>query len=561
MKNKGITLIALVITIIILLILAGVAISSLTGENGLLKKIQKASEENSEATAKEKLELLLLDMQAEKVSNDKYNENEYLTNKIEENEMAIDGNIVTANGWKFEIDRSIPEIVKVLGKSEEYVEPKSLIAWYDGIENTENGHDYNATAWRDLTGNNETGATINGATWTPNGLLFDGSNDWVNMNSILMPETEDFTIDIVVSVYKYDSNSAYILAQCNSSANAEGRTGIGTYGNQIGFIGASCTDGNQIKVYEHKLAEKINITVTRKTNKIEIWINGQKKEEYIKEGAIISQFNTVLGRWGMYDGLYFNGVIYSVKAYNEALNAGEIQKSYNQNNKKFNIEEKAGNGEYVKTGLTAYYDGIENTGNGHDYNTTIWKDLTGNNEIGATINGATWTSNGLLFDGSNDWVNMNSILMPETEDFTIDVVASVNKYSNGVYMLAQCNSSANAGGRTGIRIDSNEVQLFGASCTGFEFIKMYETQLTEKINITVTRKSDKIELWVNGQKKAEYIKEGGIISQYNTVLGRWGMYNNYYFNGIIYSVKSYNKTLSTEEIQQNYNVNKLRFNI
>ena len=57
MKNKGITLIALVITIIILLILAGVAISSLTGENGLLKKIQKASEENSEGTAKEKLEL------------------------------------------------------------------------------------------------------------------------------------------------------------------------------------------------------------------------------------------------------------------------------------------------------------------------------------------------------------------------------------------------------------------------------------------------------------------------------------------------------------------------
>ncbi len=37
-NNKGITLIALVITIIILLILAGVAIRTITGEDGLLRK-------------------------------------------------------------------------------------------------------------------------------------------------------------------------------------------------------------------------------------------------------------------------------------------------------------------------------------------------------------------------------------------------------------------------------------------------------------------------------------------------------------------------------------------
>jgi len=37
-NNKGITLIALVITIIVLLILAGVAIATLTGDNGILTK-------------------------------------------------------------------------------------------------------------------------------------------------------------------------------------------------------------------------------------------------------------------------------------------------------------------------------------------------------------------------------------------------------------------------------------------------------------------------------------------------------------------------------------------
>ena len=38
--NKGITLIALVITIIVLLILAGVTIATLTGDNGILTKAQ-----------------------------------------------------------------------------------------------------------------------------------------------------------------------------------------------------------------------------------------------------------------------------------------------------------------------------------------------------------------------------------------------------------------------------------------------------------------------------------------------------------------------------------------
>lgn len=37
-KQNGITLIALVITIIILLILAGISIATLTGENGILRK-------------------------------------------------------------------------------------------------------------------------------------------------------------------------------------------------------------------------------------------------------------------------------------------------------------------------------------------------------------------------------------------------------------------------------------------------------------------------------------------------------------------------------------------
>ena len=55
--NKGITLIALVITIIVLLILAAVSIATLTGENGILTRANDAKTSTEIAEEKEKIEL------------------------------------------------------------------------------------------------------------------------------------------------------------------------------------------------------------------------------------------------------------------------------------------------------------------------------------------------------------------------------------------------------------------------------------------------------------------------------------------------------------------------
>ena len=56
-KTNGITLIALVITIIVLLILAGVTITTLTGENGILNKADTAQVETRAATVEELVRL------------------------------------------------------------------------------------------------------------------------------------------------------------------------------------------------------------------------------------------------------------------------------------------------------------------------------------------------------------------------------------------------------------------------------------------------------------------------------------------------------------------------
>ena len=59
-ERKGITLIALVITIIVLLILAGVSIAMLTGQNGILTQANNAKDETEQANAKEKVELAVI---------------------------------------------------------------------------------------------------------------------------------------------------------------------------------------------------------------------------------------------------------------------------------------------------------------------------------------------------------------------------------------------------------------------------------------------------------------------------------------------------------------------
>lgn len=58
-KNGGITLIALVITIIVLLILAGVSIAMLSGDNGLLTRSSQAASKERIAGAKDTISTLV----------------------------------------------------------------------------------------------------------------------------------------------------------------------------------------------------------------------------------------------------------------------------------------------------------------------------------------------------------------------------------------------------------------------------------------------------------------------------------------------------------------------
>ena len=89
--EKGITLVSLVVTIVVLLILAGVSINTVVGDDGIIQKAKEKAEATKQASAEEEMNRLVLEYQLAK--NDETLES-FLKEKVTEG--RIDG--VTDNG-------------------------------------------------------------------------------------------------------------------------------------------------------------------------------------------------------------------------------------------------------------------------------------------------------------------------------------------------------------------------------------------------------------------------------------------------------------------------------
>ena len=135
-KNKGITLIALIVTIIVLLILAGVSITMLLGDNGIINQTQKAKEETIIASEKEVINLSYINCQQENKYDNEINEKDlqeeiknygYLTevNKRGKNFIIVFNE--TQNKYTLLSDGSIK-----LGEIEEAIQYNIIINEYEG---------------------------------------------------------------------------------------------------------------------------------------------------------------------------------------------------------------------------------------------------------------------------------------------------------------------------------------------------------------------------------------------------------------------------------------------
>ena len=89
-NEKAITLIALVVTIVVLLILASVSISMLAGENGIITQTQKAKLENRGGTVEERVNLWKTEIATTEYSKLDVDTEEQMLQKLIDEELVIE---------------------------------------------------------------------------------------------------------------------------------------------------------------------------------------------------------------------------------------------------------------------------------------------------------------------------------------------------------------------------------------------------------------------------------------------------------------------------------------
>ena len=124
---KGITLIALIITIIVLLILAGITLSTLAGRRGIINQAQNAEKEHTKASALEDITMVTYQSLDNKGNMD--------TTKLEQGLNEIGATIksktenkwtVEQNGYEFEIDIETGDVIAKGTTGETVSEPTDI---------------------------------------------------------------------------------------------------------------------------------------------------------------------------------------------------------------------------------------------------------------------------------------------------------------------------------------------------------------------------------------------------------------------------------------------------
>lgn len=595
-RNKGITLIALVITIIILLILAGISIQAIINNN-LIQNATTATEIYNKEQAKEKLIRTLNSLAISKYRDKNYNDKEYIDNQIKKDGMSIDSDdIVTVNKYKFKIDREKLEIIEEAGKEElsdfeklqsSYVQD-GLVCWYDGIYNTVSGHDKNATVWQDLTGNNNNGTLKNinntdDSGWTSNSLILDGIDDWVQMTQI--PASEDgITVEIVAKVLDVSEGS-----QENYICNYESG-GIGITQN-LGKIRESAYIEKYVGFYDEKNIKisqiySMSTGVDKKNETMYSSINNNKQISIFGGQYSEPQNNTVFvigtnpngNQSDLPTGEKMPNIeVYSIRIYNRSLTADEISKNYEEDKRRFQIEDIKDNPSaselgYVSNGLMCLYDGEYNSEFGKSKKTKTWYDLSKNNN-NATLKNfdfnktSGWTENSLLLDGKNDWVSMQKIY---NNNMTIEIALKILNEKDGKKLYVIDNYES---GGMGIEKNTSGYMLGAVNVDGSYYTALSNNKINDNTKYSLTLQYDGSNiLYRENDIKYNTYAEGRIKEPINStrfVLGVNASGENYdnmesseaFNNFEVYSVRIYNRALTDEEISQNYNVDKERFGI
>ena len=455
-----------------------------------------------------------------------------------------------------------------------------------------NSYPGTGTAWTDLSGNGNNGTLNNGVGFDSfnGGLVFDGSNDYVDLN----------TNNIITGTNPFTFSCFYTITAVNGGGEIFGNYGVGYTTNYLWIAGeygvyldnAVYFPGAPISAGTYHMA------VTRDASGLVIlYKNGVQVNSGTLASSIAVGPNFRLGAdvtgSATVGGERLNGKIYQQLVYNRALTAAEITQNYNARRQVFALEATSSTtvvgkisintntvfasefdeftgAPVVDSSLKLWLDAGQTTS--YPGTGTTWTDLSGSGTNGTLTSGPTYNaSNGgsIVFDGVDDLVTVSD--KGNLPVFTVEAwVNFISVPTNPSFPAIIAN----------IYTGSPAVLNFSLGFNGTDTFGVWDGKIKIGFYDGTWRSTDGIIPTTNTWYHLVGTYDGSTLSFYiNSVLSytksyvgtpsssgagirigrRWDTAN--YINGYIPLVKLYNRALSSAEIVQNYNALQSRYGL
>jgi hypothetical protein len=213
-----------------------------------------------------------------------------------------------------------------------------------------------------------------------------------------------------------------------------------------------------------------------------------------------------------------------------------------------------------QSNLGYFETGASNTGNS-------WRDLSGNSIV-HTISSSKYfpkDEGSFLFNGSSSLIVAPENSLLNSQSFTIDVIVSPASLSqNGFWFeKGQVNTQYS------LFMEGGNIVFRGNNGTSFvNFVAVTAStymSTNQWYNVVGTFVSGQQRLYINGVQVGSGTVSATIPTNANgTSIGVYGGFNgsrSYWYNGKISSVKIYNRSLSANEVNKNFNVTRARYGI
>lgn len=210
-----------------------------------------------------------------------------------------------------------------------------LVARFDAIDNTGNGHDGTATTWKDLVGSYDITVPSGKATWDSNALVLDGSQSNNIYPLTAWPTSATRTVEIVF-VPTAISGSGVV-------ANV-GKEGNGRCLWLVDGENAVAVVNSSEKAYLSPLSaltaiRQLSVSYSGNYATSHVFINGQETTSRgpTSHSMNNSSQNLVIGAQGGSGNYVFVGKIYAIRIYDRVLTAEEVAQNLSVDAEKYGL--------------------------------------------------------------------------------------------------------------------------------------------------------------------------------------------------------------------------------